>query len=130
MKNPITYGQIDQSFYTQEFNKIARFWVCQLKTAMGHMPVLNERILQLSSDCVHAAGFTVTEPNALPRPAAATYIDHVEKVISALPKNTHVPIFVQTTMDSEIHQTDDTMRKIAMSFVSEIDRLRSNKIRR
>jgi hypothetical protein len=36
---------------------------------------------EFSSDCVHAAGFTVTEPNALPRPAAATYIDHVEKVI-------------------------------------------------
>jgi hypothetical protein len=89
------------------------------------MPVLSERILQLSSECVHAAGFTVTEPNALPRPAAATYIDHVEKVISALPKNTHVPIFVQTTLDSETHQTDETMRKIAMSFLSEIDRLRS-----
>jgi hypothetical protein len=125
MNNPITYGQIDQSFYTQEFNKIEGFWVCQLKTAMGHMPVLSERILQLSSECAHAAGFTVTEPNALPRPAAATYIDHVEKVISALPKNTHVPIFVQTTMDSETHQTDETMRKIAMSFVSEVDRLRS-----
>jgi hypothetical protein len=116
-----------------EFSSIAAFWISVAGYVTEYVPHTVVDILNLSSSnkkmMIHT-GYSFGNRCVLRARGThlfrfSCYREYLERVLSALPAQTHAPVFINTIYEQEHLESEYQMMTMAHAFVEQIQRLRA-----